>query len=960
MLRFILFIFCFLSIHNVYAQKLSYKNYTTKNGLAHDITYQIIQDNKGFIWIGTDDGLSKFNGTSFKNYSYENGLKSNYVIDIIEDKPNEFLIATWGAGLHYLKNDSIYKPKIKNDDLIRIQKIYKLNDSLIYGTSAYHGFMLYNTKQKTLTKHVLIKKNEKTNISLAPPKKAVKHIQYISNQKKNNNTLYLFSSEKKFPKKTNLKGLYTLKNLKIKKSSYPFLNNIKVHAINSDKNFFYAASQNKIFSFKNKQLINRMSLPIKNEVIFNLKVKQHKFYFTTYNSIDGSRKMYIYNQKKNILVNISKKLNITNFISDFLLDNNSNLWITTYGQGVYYLPNHLSTFFNNTTFSSSDLKDIKKVNNFLFISTPNTLYKFENDIIKNQKKLSFHSERFQINKQSKKIEFIHIKKLKSQVNISDFKIITKLSKKFYFTQDSITVQLSRNFAIFSKNGKTILKKSIHNKDSYLDKALLHNGKIYAIYNKLGIAILDLKNTEKITWWNKKNKFFTNRFKGIVVKNNIIWLASDIGIIKITGHNKTRYTTKNGLLSNHINDLTFDSHGVLWAATQKGLNVLNEDYFYTIDDNLGQKSSFTTKIIEHNNHIYVTGNNGLFKFKNIIPFSPKSNTKLLITQNKSNFVLHTVNYINPESIEIEYQLNDNSWTKTNSEKLKFQNSKQGKYFLKFRHKDNLSNWKNSKTYHFKISYPWHQQTWFYVLITFIILGIVTLLLFIGLQKSNKKNDELKRSIKEKEKLQNDLKEVRKNVARDFHDELGNMLASISITSNLLTDDAYIKNKESQEKKIHQIKKDADYLYNGMKDFVWALDHKNDDLHQLQIYLNDFGENLFENSNISFYSSHNISDDKTILPFYWSKQLVLIFKEAMTNTLKHSIASKVTLNFELISSDLKITLKDNGKGFNMNSLKRINGIKNMKFRTKSLNQKISINTKNGVTIIFMGNLKETKNG
>ena len=433
----------------------------------------------------------------------------------------------------------------------------------------------------------------------------------------------------------------------------------------------------------------------------------------------------------------------------------------------------------------------------------------------------------------------------------------------------------------------------------------------------------------------------------------------MGIFKVTESEITQYTTKDGLLSNHINDIYMDSHNVLWISTQKGLNAFTKNIFMVIDKNLGQNSSFVTKTTELNNHIYVTGNRGLFKLNNLYPLKPKSNTSLVIIQKESNFLLNTINYINPNSIRIEYQLNNNHWIETSNNKLDFKNSAQGDYTIKFRYKDNLSNWKHSKIHLFKITFPWHQQTWFFAVITVTILGVISMLLLLGLQKSRNKNTMLKRSIIEKEKLQNDLKAVRKNVARDFHDELGNKLASISIASNLLTDNNFIQNKESREKKLHQIKKDADYLYNGMKDFVWALDHKNDDLHQLQVYLNDFGENLFENSNISFYSSHNFNTKKNILPFYWSKQLVLIFKEAMTNTLKHSNATKVRLHFKLDKNKLKITLEDNGKGFNVNTLKRVNGIKNMKFRAESLRQQLLFNTTNGVTIKFIGNLNDNKN-
>ena len=80
--------------------------------------------------------------------------------------------------------------------------------------------------------------------------------------------------------------------------------------------------------------------------------------------------------------------------------------------------------------------------------------------------------------------------------------------------------------------------------------------------------------------------------------------------------------------------------------------------------------------------------------------------------------------------------------------------------------------------------------------------------------------------------------------------------------------------------------------------------------------------------------------------------------MTNTLKYSKASKVFLKFTVKKDTLKIILYDNGVGFNIDALKRVNGIQNMKFRAKTLNQKLKIKTDDGVTITFTGNLKNNK--
>ena len=393
---------------------------------------------------------------------------------------------------------------------------------------------------------------------------------------------------------------------------------------------------------------------------------------------------------------------------------------------------------------------------------------------------------------------------------------------------------------------------------------------------------------------KKMEFYTNRFKDIIIENDTIWLASNMGIIKKTPNETVRYTTNDGLVSNHINDLLIDGHGVLWVATQKGLNVCIDNRFHTIDKTLGQQSSFITSIIEYDKHIYATGNNGLFKLDNTNPFKPKSNTQLIISQSGPKFELSTINYLNSNSLKIAYQLNKASWVETDGGLLDFESIKQGNHQIKFKYRDNLSDWAYSKTYGFKIVFPWYKHIWFYVLIMVVIFGSIVLFTYHQLQKSIAKNKALKNTIAEREKLRDELNQVRTNVAQDFHDELGNKLASISVLSNLLSKKTGIDMQ--LHKKILQINKDAKSLYSGMRDFVWAIDHKSDTLVELMFYLNNFGEELFENTSIMFISGNNHNcDEDMALPYYWSKQLVFVFKEAMTNCLKHSNATKATLRF-----------------------------------------------------------------
>ena len=258
----------------------------------------------------------------------------------------------------------------------------------------------------------------------------------------------------------------------------------------------------------------------------------------------------------------------------------------------------------------------------------------------------------------------------------------------------------------------------------------------------------------------------------------------MGIIKVDGTTKRVYTTKDGLLSNHINDLYIDNYDVVWVGTQKGLNVGIDSVFYTIDKNLGQQSSFITKVTEHNNSIYATGNNGLFKIDNSYPFTPWLNTELIIEQEDAQFSLNAVNYINSKSLKIAYQLDESSWVEGSTGSLDFKSIKKGEHTVTFKYKDNLSNWFYTKQYSFKIVLQWYKQVWVYVLIITMILGGIIVFTYYLLQKSIAKNNTLKSTIADREKLRNELNQVRENVAQDFHDELGNKLASISILSKLL--------------------------------------------------------------------------------------------------------------------------------------------------------------------------------
>lgn len=83
------------------AQQYSFINYSIEDGLAQSQVQTIFQDDKGYLWMGTYGGLSRYDGKSFVNYSKEDGLLDNRINAIVEGPGNALYFATPGGINRY-------------------------------------------------------------------------------------------------------------------------------------------------------------------------------------------------------------------------------------------------------------------------------------------------------------------------------------------------------------------------------------------------------------------------------------------------------------------------------------------------------------------------------------------------------------------------------------------------------------------------------------------------------------------------------------------------------------------------------------------------------------------------------------------------------------------------------------------------------------------------------------------
>ena len=84
-----------------------FRNYTTDQGLPSSETYQTIQDSKGYIWISTDNGVSRFDGYEFRNFSAKDGLMENVIFHLQEGIDGRIWMHGMSGNLFYFENDTI-------------------------------------------------------------------------------------------------------------------------------------------------------------------------------------------------------------------------------------------------------------------------------------------------------------------------------------------------------------------------------------------------------------------------------------------------------------------------------------------------------------------------------------------------------------------------------------------------------------------------------------------------------------------------------------------------------------------------------------------------------------------------------------------------------------------------------------------------------------------------------------
>ncbi len=238
--------------------------------------------------------------------------------------------------------------------------------------------------------------------------------------------------------------------------------------------------------------------------------------------------------------------------------------------------------------------------------------------------------------------------------------------------------------------------------------------------------------------------------------------------------------------------------------------------------------------------------------------------------------------------------------------------------------------------------------------FLVMSVILLgLLVIGrlvyrqqklVNRQMAQEHDLKTAISKIE-TQNKLQEQRLQISRDLHDNIGSQLTFIiSSVDNLKY--AFDISSTRLGNKLLGISSFAQETIVELRDTIWAMNNSEisfDDLRVRILNFIDKAREARENIDFSFFVDSSLNDVR--MTSIIAMNIHRTIQEAVNNSLKYAVASEVMIAIKKEGNDVRITIDDNGSGFDPDSVRSGNGLSNMERRISDIDGKIAIESAEG---------------
>lgn len=199
---------------------------------------------------------------------------------------------------------------------------------------------------------------------------------------------------------------------------------------------------------------------------------------------------------------------------------------------------------------------------------------------------------------------------------------------------------------------------------------------------------------------------------------------------------------------------------------------------------------------------------------------------------------------------------------------------------------------------------------------------------------------------------ELERLRVRIAGDLHDDIGSSLWSITLLSRMLAKHGKLGAEEQQDvEEIHRI---ANQTSTSIRDIIWLINPAFDTLQDLVLRTKDFAATILRGVDYRLHCEGTALTRK--LPSDFRQHLFLFFKEALTNIARHARATEVVVRIEESGKRWRLTIQDNGTGFDPANVTAGNGLKNLRARAAKMGAEFEIRSQpgQGTALVLTTNL------
>ena len=951
-LVFVVFFSGAVTIPPLWAQQFSLRQYTAVDGLPQSQVNMMVEDKEGYLWIATNGGgLARFDGNEFKVYTTRDGLSSNIVQYLkLDSRQNLWIINPVGITRYNGLDFKRFIPQGLHAKL-SIRRVFEVNDTVFFVNSQRALGKIFNDSVYYWNKPV-------------KDKRLILYTHLMPNKE-----ICLYLNDSSFMIKSPL-GTYSLNHAKDFSFALSIFNYGKEVWINTEKGYFSIDTQRRKF-------VKRV-MDIENQVIQYDSLND--VYWTRYgDDLLMERKRGKAHQVDTILRGVN--------INQILPDSEGNTWLGTTGSGLYKF--YVKDFdrYGHQLYGSV-LSLVKGKEGEFWIGTLNKgIWKYADGATKHYSGAVSEVNQIRMGRDGSIWVGSYSGLGRYNAARDRFDWFTREDGIASAYINSLDIDQQGNVWYGTRangvgyfNGTTfknlLLNEGFEGRNVTALKCFPKFNSVY-VGSEAGLTVI--KNDSVI------RKIPLPEFSSTIInsinpyKDSLLMLGSGgsgIMFIDPVSFKRKIISTADGLPSDFIYFVAADSDNIVWVGTEQGITRLKLNARLGIEQNLHYGYENGLEGVETNRNAfflfvekYFGLIDGVYRYNELpregwssfplhlrdieilygqyssraysdslagffrVPYRPK----FPADRNHITFQFNQVDKRYPSSVRFKYFLEnfDKTWSQPSSVgSATYSNLPPGEYVFNVVATNNQGSWdRQPLRYAFTVKAPFYQTEIFQVAMVLMLAGLIVLVFYLRVRKKINKIMEVERI------RQQEQESLRKEIARDFHDEMGNQLTRIINYVSLMK-----LNNGNAVALYDKVEESAKYLYTGARDFIWSIDPGNDELSKLFLHIRDFGEKLFEEKGMMYRALNSVAKNVRV-PYGFSREANLIFKEAMTNAFNHSGAKNVTFTLKIVDDAFEMKLADDGKGFDKGALAKMNGLKNMKARAERIGGILYIQSRAG---------------